>query len=108
MKYTTLFFVLALIVATVQAVALETNAERMARGLPPRAPSKLYRKEPSAVERACLSTLSSFDHLPRVSNARRDAVACGSHHNCQHAPSITSCLFLYCVLCCSAMPACPC
>ena len=57
MKATIVLAILALIVATVQAVALETNAERMARGLPPRAPSKLYRKEPSAVERACLSLL---------------------------------------------------
>ncbi|KAI0366140.1 fungal hydrophobin [Pilatotrama ljubarskyi] len=40
---TLLLAVFALIVATVQAVSLGTNAERMARGLPPRAPSKLFK-----------------------------------------------------------------
>ncbi|KAH9944993.1 fungal hydrophobin [Epithele typhae] len=40
------FAVIALILATVQALSIGTNAERMARGLPPRAPRKLFR-EPS-------------------------------------------------------------
>ncbi|RDX57003.1 fungal hydrophobin [Lentinus brumalis] len=45
MKSTVVLFVLALIVATVSAAALgESNAERMARGLPPRAPRKLYNR----------------------------------------------------------------
>ncbi|KAI0635574.1 fungal hydrophobin [Trametes polyzona] len=44
MKYTTLALALfALLVATVQAASIGTNAERMARGLPPRAPNKLYK-----------------------------------------------------------------
>ncbi|RPD72480.1 fungal hydrophobin [Lentinus tigrinus ALCF2SS1-7] len=54
MKSTIVFFILALIVATVQAAALgDSNAERMARGLPPRAPRKLYRNElPTAAKRS--------------------------------------------------------
>ncbi|KAI0719189.1 fungal hydrophobin-domain-containing protein [Cerioporus squamosus] len=48
MRSNIVLFVLALIVATVSAAALgESNAERMARGLPPRAPRRLYRKEPA-------------------------------------------------------------
>ena len=43
MKYTLVLVLIALIVATVQATSFETNAQRMARGLPPRAPRKLYR-----------------------------------------------------------------
>ena len=47
MRSTIILFVIALIVATVQAAALsDSNAQRMARGLPPRAPRKLYRNEP--------------------------------------------------------------
>ncbi|CDO74517.1 hypothetical protein BN946_scf184979.g72 [Trametes cinnabarina] len=42
MKSTIVLFILALIVATVQSVRIGANAERMARGLPPRAPNKLY------------------------------------------------------------------
>ncbi|KAI9061145.1 hypothetical protein FKP32DRAFT_1678487 [Trametes sanguinea] len=42
MKSTIVLFILALIIATVQAVRIGANAERMARGLPPRAPNKLY------------------------------------------------------------------
>ncbi|KAI0351724.1 fungal hydrophobin [Trametes cingulata] len=46
MKTATLVLALfALIVATVQAVSLGTNAERMARGLPPRAPAKLFKPD---------------------------------------------------------------
>ena len=48
--YTVILALFALLVATVQAVSLGTNAERMARGLPPRAPRKLYR-EASRTER---------------------------------------------------------
>ncbi|KAI0719873.1 fungal hydrophobin-domain-containing protein [Cerioporus squamosus] len=48
MRSNIVLFVLALIVVTVSAAALgESNAERMARGLPPRAPRRLYRKEPA-------------------------------------------------------------
>ncbi|RPD59674.1 hydrophobin-domain-containing protein [Lentinus tigrinus ALCF2SS1-6] len=61
MKSTIVFFILALIVATVQAAALgDSNAERMARGLPPRAPRKLYRNElPTGVAAAKRSKPSS-------------------------------------------------
>ena len=45
--------VIAFLVATVAAAAAPgTNAERMARGLPPKAPRKLYRKDPTPVSRA--------------------------------------------------------
>ncbi|KAH9856675.1 fungal hydrophobin-domain-containing protein [Lenzites betulinus] len=46
MKYTLALVFFALLVATVHAASIETNAERMARGLPPRSPSRLYK--PSA------------------------------------------------------------
>lgn len=46
MKYTLALFLFAFIVATVQAASLGTNAERLARGLPPRSPTRLYK--PSA------------------------------------------------------------
>ncbi|KAI0822559.1 fungal hydrophobin [Trametes gibbosa] len=49
MKYTLALVLFALIVATVQAASLGTNAERMARGLPPRSPSKLYNPSARAV-----------------------------------------------------------
>ncbi|OSC97740.1 hypothetical protein PYCCODRAFT_1471647 [Trametes coccinea BRFM310] len=53
MKSTIVLFILALIIATVQAARIGANAERMARGLPPRAPSKLYAPtRPSAAKRA--------------------------------------------------------
>ncbi|KAI0787398.1 fungal hydrophobin-domain-containing protein [Fomes fomentarius] len=52
MKSSILLFLLAFIVATVQAASLDTNAARLARGLPPRAPRKLYRNLPTAVEQA--------------------------------------------------------
>ncbi|OJT15002.1 Hydrophobin-1 [Trametes pubescens] len=42
MKYTLALFLFAFIVATVQAASLGTNAERLARGLPPRSPTRLY------------------------------------------------------------------
>ena len=46
MRSIIILFVIALIVATVQAAALsDSNAQRMARGLPPRAPRKIYRNE---------------------------------------------------------------
>ncbi|EIW57210.1 fungal hydrophobin [Trametes versicolor FP-101664 SS1] len=51
MKYCTLaLFLFAFIVATVQAASLGTNAERLARGLPPRSPTRLYK--PSARDAA--------------------------------------------------------
>ncbi|KAI0649484.1 fungal hydrophobin-domain-containing protein [Trametes meyenii] len=46
MRSTIVLAILALIVATVQAVSIGTNAERMARGLPPRAPAKLFNPTP--------------------------------------------------------------
>ncbi|KAI0661811.1 hypothetical protein C8Q70DRAFT_1052120 [Cubamyces menziesii] len=43
MKSSIVLFVLAFILVTVQAAIIRgTNADRMARGLPPRAPAKLY------------------------------------------------------------------
>ncbi|KAH9885825.1 hypothetical protein C8Q73DRAFT_659294 [Cubamyces lactineus] len=43
MKSSIVLFVIAFILVTVQAAILRgTNADRMARGLPPRAPAKLY------------------------------------------------------------------
>ncbi|RDX57006.1 fungal hydrophobin [Lentinus brumalis] len=54
MRSTLICFVLALIVTTVLAATPgESNARRMARGLPPRAPRRLYRNElPSGVAAA--------------------------------------------------------
>lgn len=40
MKFFAAFTVLAAAVATVGAAAIESNAQRMARGLPPRAPAR--------------------------------------------------------------------
>ncbi|KAI0331828.1 hypothetical protein GY45DRAFT_1247910 [Cubamyces sp. BRFM 1775] len=43
MKSTIVLFVIAFLLVTVQAAIIRgTNADRMARGLPPRAPAKLY------------------------------------------------------------------
>ncbi|TBU54144.1 fungal hydrophobin-domain-containing protein [Dichomitus squalens] len=51
--------VIAFLVATVAAAAAPgTNAERMARGLPPKAPRKLYRKDPTPASPARRSTPS--------------------------------------------------
>ncbi|KAI0760948.1 fungal hydrophobin [Trametes elegans] len=53
MKFTTIALLfLAFVVATIQAVMAETNAERLARGLPPRAPRKLYRDIPTRSDTA--------------------------------------------------------
>lgn len=43
MKFTTVFSLLALTAATVGAVEFETNASRLARGLPPRPPVRRSR-----------------------------------------------------------------
>lgn len=40
MKFSIAFAVLAAVVATVGAAPVETNAQRMARGLPPKAPAR--------------------------------------------------------------------
>ena len=63
--------IIAFLVATVAAAAAPgTNAERMARGLPPKAPRKLYRKDPTPVSRAyhadlILSTRLAFSSFLR-------------------------------------------
>lgn len=78
MKSSIVLFILALIVATVQAASLDTNAARLARGLPPRAPRKLYRNLPTAVERTSRVFLSCIIHAwccapPCMSNTLLDA-----------------------------------
>ena len=61
------------LLATVAAAAAPgTNAERMARGLPPKAPRKLYRKDPTPVSREyhvhlILSTRLAFSSFFRGS-----------------------------------------
>ncbi|KAI0671379.1 fungal hydrophobin [Trametes maxima] len=71
MKSTIALAILALIVATVQAISIGTNAERMARGLPPRAPAKLFNPTPvTAAKRHKPS------HAPPPSNCSTGPVQC--------------------------------